>query len=125
MLACGPHYDAAVNKARETQFAHIEAAKAELLAWAITTGTPLANVEFVVPFVEDDFSLDVWLFYDTDLNLVRCRDDGTTIKVEQQFKSILSAAGYPAEWITGITFQIDSHENVERNYEGSYFYRLR
>jgi hypothetical protein len=107
------------------QFAHIDAAKAQLLTWAAARDIPLVRVEFVVPFVDTDFSLSVWLFYDTDLNIARCNDDGTTADVRQEFVSILGAAGYPAEWLPDITFQVDSHENVEQNYEGSYFYRLR
>jgi hypothetical protein len=45
--------------------------------------------------------------------------------VQQEFLSILGAGGYPAAWLPDVAFDIDSHENVERNYDGSYFYRLR
>jgi hypothetical protein len=52
-------------------------------------------------------------------------EDGTTAAMQREFLSILSREGYPLDWLHDIAFSIDSHENVERNYEGSYFYRLR
>jgi hypothetical protein len=114
-----------VDAARRQQFAHIGAAKTALLGWAQANNIPLVRVEFVVPFVETDFSLSVWLFYDTNANVTRAAADGTTINVEQEFQSILSAAGYRTDWLSRVSFYVDSHENVERNYEGSYIYRLR
>ncbi|OLE23160.1 MAG: hypothetical protein AUG44_22860 [Actinobacteria bacterium 13_1_20CM_3_71_11] len=114
-----------MDAARKQQFAHIAAAKTALLGWAQSNDIPLVRVEFVVPFVETDFSLSVWLFYDTNANVTRAAADGTTTNVEQEFQSILSAAGYPTDWLSRVSFYIDSHENVERDYEGSYFYRLR
>jgi hypothetical protein len=57
--------------------------------------------------------------------LARRNEDGTTTKLQEEFLSILNAAGYPAEWLSGIAFSLDSHENVKGNYQGSYFYRLR
>jgi hypothetical protein len=114
-----------VDAARKQQFAYIGAAKTALLGWAQANGVPLVRVEFVVPFVDTDFSLSVWLFYDTNANVTQAAADGTTTDVQQEFQSILSASGYPRDWLSRVSFYIDSHENVERNYEGSYFYRLR
>ncbi len=123
--AAGWPYDVGVDAARKQQFAHIDAAKTNLLGWAQANDVPLVHVEFVVPFVETDFSLGVWLFYATDANINRAAADGTTTNVQQEFQSILSATGYPNDWLTRVSFYVDSHENVERNYQGSYFYRLR
>ena len=114
-----------MNAARKQQFAHIEAAKAQLQAWAEANDIPLVHVDFVVPFVETDFSLSVWLFYDTDRNVADLDRDGTTSRAQQEFLSILGASGYPAAWLPDVAFSVDSHETVERNHEGSYFYRLR
>jgi hypothetical protein len=79
----------------------------------------------VVPFVETDFTLSVWLFYDTDRNVADFDRDGTTARMQQEFLSILGADGYSAAWLPDVTFSVDSYENVQRNYQGSYFYRLR
>jgi hypothetical protein len=114
-----------VDEQRRRQFVHLATGKRELLAWIADNGIPLVRVEFGVPFVDTDHSVDVWLFYDTDANVASLADTGLTTSVEEQFRSILANNGYPADWLAGISFSVDSHENVERNFEGSYFYRLR
>ncbi|GIF62222.1 hypothetical protein Ais01nite_02570 [Asanoa ishikariensis] len=110
---------------RRVQFNHLGTARRELLAWAGAIAVPLARVEFVVPFVKTDFDADVWLFFDTHANVEHCAETGETARVEEKFRSILAGDGYPTDWLVGISFYVDSHDNVERNYEGNYFYRLR
>jgi hypothetical protein len=114
-----------VNAHRRRQFAYLANGKRDLLAWAADNGIPLVRVEFVVPFVDTDHSTYVWLFYDTDVNVANLADSGLTTSIEEQFRSILTNSSYPADWLAAISFTADSHENVERNFEGSYFYRLR
>jgi hypothetical protein len=114
-----------MKTARRKQFAHLDDAGKDLLAWATTNAIPLVRVEFVLPFVPTDFGASVWLFYDTDVNVARCADAGVTTNVQEKFLSILSDNGYPDDWLADTSFQVDSHENVERNFEGNYFYRLR
>ncbi len=118
-------YTHAMAAARERQLSQAEAAKAQLLEWATTAGVPLVHVEVVSPFAKTDFGLSVWLFLDSDASVARLEADGTIDRLRQEFLSRLSAAGYPPEWLPDITFGVDSHENVVRNYEGSYLYRLR
>jgi len=109
----------------QSQFAHTSAARAELMAWSDGNAVPLARVEFVPSVVDTDLSLYVWLFYATDLDISRLERDGTTQRLQAEFLAILGAGGYPAEWLSEVVFCVDSAENVERNYDGSYFYRLR
>ena len=78
-----------------------------------------------MPFVQDDFSLTTWLFYDTDASAAAREADGTTATVRREFLATLRELGYPERWAGDIDFCVDSHENVVRSYEGSYFYRLR
>jgi hypothetical protein len=110
---------------RRRQFAHLNDAKQDLLAWAAANDVPLVRVEFVVPFVGGDFGAKVWLFYDTDENVASCAATGTTADVQERLLWILSGNGYPADWLAHISFVVDSHENVVLNFGGSYFYRLR
>lgn len=114
-----------MDTARRKQFAHLAAAKEQLHLWAGSHAVPLAHVDFVVPFVETDFGVSVWLFYDTDVSVARLDRDGGSARMQEEFLSFLSADGYPAQWLSDVAFVVDSHENVEQNYEGSYFYRLR
>lgn len=110
---------------RAEQFGFIDAARKRLLKWVDAQRVPLVHVEFVVPFVEDDFSLAAWLFYDTDASAGIYGADGTTAALQDKFLTMLRELGYAEQWIAKVDFVADSHENVVRNYEGSYFYRLR
>jgi hypothetical protein len=85
----------------------------------------LVHVDFVVAFVETNFGVSVWLFYDSDDDVARLDHDGRSIEVQDELLSLLSADGYPAEWLSKVVFAVDSRANVERNYQGSYFHRLR
>ena len=110
---------------RDEQFRFIEVARERLMNAAQARGIPLVRVEFLVPFVAEDFSLSTWLFYDTDASVAAREADGTTGTLQDEFVASLRALGYPDRWASEIDFCIDSHENVVRSYEGSYFYRLR
>ena len=114
-----------IPAARKVQFDAIGRARKETLRWAGAQRIPLHRIEFIVPFVDTDFSLDVWMFYDTDDNLAAVRGDGRCAAVEQAFLAALTTIGYPPDWLENVVFSSDSHENVERNFEGNYFYRLR
>ena len=113
-----------MEPARRRQLTDLSAAREELLAWARVHAIPLVHVESVVSFGAD-FSVTIWLFYDTDASVADCAGSGTTADVQERFLRILADNGYPAGWLAETSFMVDSHENVERNFEGSYFYRLR
>jgi hypothetical protein len=87
-----------------------------LLAWATANGIPLVRVEYVVPFIETEFGTNVWLFYDTDASVASCADAGTTANVQEKFLATLADNGYPADWLADTSFDVDSHENVQRNF---------
>lgn len=110
---------------RAEQFAMIGKAKKRTLAWARESGLALVNIEHVVPFVETDFSLSVWLFYDLDLTAKAASANGMTERVSDKYRSVLRELGYPGRWLAEVDFIADSHETVVRDYEGSYFLRLR
>ena len=110
---------------REQQFRFIETSRERVISWAHARGIPLVRLEFLVPFVADDFSFSAWLFYDTDASAAARAADGTTAALRREFLAALLELGYPDSWTGDIEFCVDSHENVVRSYEGSYFYRLR
>jgi hypothetical protein len=110
---------------RDEQFAYIETAKGNVLAWAKKQGIPLVRVEYVFPFVDTNFGLSAWFFYETDDQLQRSEAMGWPDRLVSRLTEVLEGLGYPAGWLSKISGYFDSHENVVRNYEGSYFYRLR
>jgi hypothetical protein len=106
---------------RLRQFEMLAAARSRLLAWSQAEGVPLHKVEYIVPFVETDFDAHVLLFVETDDQIPRFRQS----EAEAVFTDALRSVGYPEQHVALLTFEVDSHECVERDYEGSYFYRLR
>ena len=110
---------------REEQFAIIRKARNEIMEWAGSQKIRLFRVEYVVPFVKDDFSLTTWFFFKTNQDVADNAQDGTSDRLSQHFLEILQSMDYPAPNIKQVSFIFDSDENVQKNYEGSYFYRLR
>jgi hypothetical protein len=102
-----------------------EAASKRLLKWARAEGIPLQHVEFVVPFVETNFSLSAWLFYADEFSVAAFEGDGTSARVTQRFQVELAEAGYPTDWLSLVQCRFASKEVVDRDYEGSYYYFVR
>jgi hypothetical protein len=103
----------------------VEAARTEILAWASRQQVPLLRVEYVAPFAPADDSLAVWLFYDTDQSVTRYEQDGTSARVCVEVTAILGDLGYPDASLGRVACFFDSVKNVQSNYEGRYFNRLR
>ena len=114
-----------MDEERRRQFAHLATGKTRPSRLGRRQRHSARPCEVRCPFVETDHSTTAWLFYDTDVNAARFANSGLTTRVEQRFRSILASRGYPTDWLAAIAFAVDSHGNVERNFEGSYFYGLR
>ncbi len=110
---------------RGRQFGMFAQASEGTLRWAERHGIPLEHIEPVVPFVETDWSLDAWLFLDTEDRIRRYQFDGTADEVAAQFLAHLAGVGYPKEWLRLVTCHFGSREIVDRDYEGSYALFLR
>lgn len=110
---------------REEQYALIETAKESLMRWAGSQRIPVHRIEYVVPFVDTNFGLNAWFFYETDEQLQQAEGKGWSDRLSTALARLLRNLGYAPEWLLKIQFFFDSHENVVRHYEGSYFYRLR
>lgn len=110
---------------RERQFDLIEVASNAMLNRAHGVARSLVKIYPVVPFVETDFSLDVWLFLDTQRRVADYRADGTADSLAAEFRAELEKAGYPAEWLQKVSCHFGSKEVVDRDFEGSYYYFLK
>jgi hypothetical protein len=110
---------------RKRQFDLIAVATAKTLQWAHDKSVILEHIEPIVPFVETDFSLEAWLFLDTEARIEQYSGDGTVNALIAQFRAELGAAGYPADWLEKVTCKLGSKEVVDRDYNGSYYYFLR
>lgn len=110
---------------RARQFDVIERASAKTLQWAADQSIPLRRIVPVVPFVETDFSLNAWLFLETQDQIEQFHADGTVDEIVAQFRSDLAGSGYPTGWLQLVVCRFGSKEVVDRDYQGSYFYFLR
>jgi len=110
---------------RKRQFDLIEAASQAMLTWAHANGTSLEHIYPVVPFVETDFSLDAWLFVDTEVRIQQFQSDGTVGILETQLRTELAKVGYPDSWLRLVACHFGSKEVVDRDYEGNYYNFLR
>ena len=107
------------------QFNHIDKAKKLMLEWTKEININLHNIEYVVPFILSDKCLSVWFFFDNDHTKSNYEKNGTNDLVKTKYLEILKKLNYPSDYLNEVTFEIDSDENVTKNYEGNYFYRLR
>jgi hypothetical protein len=108
-------------------FPAIEQALSDVLDDMKLRGIAINHTEIVTTSEEWDDSLGIWFFFEDDSELATRRMDGTTVAIEALFKDRLEAAKNPYFFskLPKVVFEFDSHENVQRNYQGSYFLRLR
>lgn len=69
--------------------------------------------------------LEVFVFYETDADVTCGETDGVSNTIKEKTLSDLRGLKYPQAETTDIRFIFDSHENVIKNFKGSYFFRLR
>jgi len=106
-------------------FQILESVKEETLTWAAAQGIVLVHIDYVVPFVKEDDVLGIWIFYKTHESASTYQKNGVSDKVKAFVIEALLAHGYPRAGVDQSNFVFDSEENVKKNFEGSYFYRLR
>ena len=106
-------------------FKIIGKAKSKLLGWARRREVPIHRIVQVASFEEGSKTLSVFVFYERDTDVMRCSEDGTSESIKGQYLTMLKKLRYPFDKFPKIYFTFDSHEQVEREYEGSYFFRTR
>jgi hypothetical protein len=107
------------------QFQFTDKAETQILQWAVENEIQLVKVEYVVPFVLEDKDLEVWLFLDTDIRFMNYKNNGTSKKIETEFLRILKSLDYESQYLDAVNFHFDTKENIDKDYKGSYYNRLR
>ncbi len=108
--------------------AALEIAATNVVAKARAGGVALRQIAFVTTSATWDKNLDVLFAYETDAELELRNADETSTALKQQFEEELESSKkvLPFRLMPeNIGYSFDSHENVVRNYQGSYFLRLR
>lgn len=104
------------------QWNMLEKAKTKLVDWSKSISVHLFAVHFV-PML--DFSLEVYIFYENDKDISTNESNGISDRIKETFLNALDELSYYKCFDNSITFVFDSNENVMKNYQGSYFLRLR
>jgi hypothetical protein len=72
-----------------------------------------------------DRSFRAHVFFNLDQQIEKARQAGLTQRIEDAVFRALQTAGLGARDEIEVEFEFDSQENVERNFEGNYYNRLR
>ena len=113
------------SQKRGRQFEIIESVKKDLLQWSQSKGIRLCHLESVVPFVETDDTLHTVFFYETNADVALYKGNGTSNQIIAYYFDLLRRFGSLVEHSKVNSIEFDSDENVKRNYQGSYFHRMR
>jgi hypothetical protein len=65
------------------------------------------------------------LFYEHDHQIQEAEESGLAERIKDEVLYALEEVGRGERGTLQVEFEFDSHDNVERNYEGDYFLRLR
>ena len=103
----------------------IECARTRLLNWAEAKKIPINRVEIVASFQDWDDGIGVWVFYEHDADVTERNENGSSNEIESKLLGYLDDCEYPYGKFPNVVFVFDSHENVQKNFGGNYFYRLR
>lgn len=102
----------------------IENADMHILKWCEENEIEITNIMGVGVFESWNNQYASFIFFPTSNDLENNQNNGNTKKIEKEYLSYLSSNNYPHS-IFPVVFIFDSHQNVEENYNGSYFSRLR
>jgi len=86
---------------------------------------PICQLNNIYILVQRDVNFRVYVFFKKDADLEDCKRNGITDAIAQFVREELERVGRGRKEDTSVAFEFDSHENVDRNFEGSYFNRLR
>lgn len=93
-----------------------------IMNWAKENCINIHIIHFI-PMI--DFSLEIYVFYKNNSDLAKNKTTGISDEVKKIFLKTLLEVDYIKSFGNNIVFIFDSDENVIKNYEGSYFLRLR
>lgn len=90
-----------------------------------SSSSDLATIHAIHFVLGNEPPAEVYVFYGTDAELVAARSSGATERFEGMLLDELVRAGVCSTVGLVSRIEFDSHEEVLRNFEGSYFLRLR
>ncbi len=95
----------------------------EFINWCENQEIKIFKIHYVITWEEWSDGIGVYIFVKTNEELEKIEDK--KYQLENKYKEFLEKNNYPFNKFPNVVFEFDSDENVENNYEGNYFYRLR
>lgn len=92
--------------------------------WCAANDIPLHGIRHVATWEDWDDGMGVYVFLETISQRDRLTPDAIT-EMQERYLAFLRESGYPFQNFPNVAFEFDSDENVQKNYAGSYFNRLR
>jgi hypothetical protein len=83
---------------------------------------PLHEI-YILPQRDVDFR--AYIFFEKVSDIEKCRKIGVVKEIEDFILNELERLGRGSRDEIKVSFELDSHENVEANFEGEYLLRLR
>lgn len=83
---------------------------------------PLHNVYILW---QRDVDFRAYVFFKMDHDIQECKINGITTAIEDAVYEELARYGRGKRADIVVAFEFDSDENVDRNFDGDYLYRLR
>lgn len=102
----------------------VEKADKAFEKWCVKNKIPLHGIQHVITWEKWDDGIGVYIFLNK-INEVDKLKSNAIDKIKQIYIKLLKEYNYPFDSFPNVTFEIDSDENVRKNYGGSYFNRLR
>jgi len=81
--------------------------------------------EFFVLFSRPTSTFGAYVFYRCDEEIAKADDAGLAAEIRDAVFEELTAVGRGERDTLDVRFEFDSHENIERHFEGDYYNRLR
>jgi hypothetical protein len=114
-----------MSERQKKHFAIIKLARARTVEFTESIGAPLVELTYVASFENFSRRIEPWFFYQTDEQIPICESNGTSGRLRDFLKQTLIELDYSFEAFPEVVFHFDSKQNLDANYHGSYFLRLR
>ena len=101
-----------------------ERVERDVIDWAMISGIEVHCIHWIPAFTWPG-GTSVWIFSKSNTSLISWKAEGWEEKLKEQLVASLLKHGFHQELAEKVDFTFDSDQNVQENFEGSYFYRLR
>lgn len=96
----------------------------EFKNWCQIKGITIFRIEHIITWEDWDDGIGVYIFTKT-INELSNLSENDIENLKSEYLNGLKRNNYPFDKFPKVAFEFDSDENVRKNYEGSYFFRLR